>query len=64
MQAGHESLRDIAFVVPGCTEPKTQSSLWNSSIEVVIIRYKAITSIDAVLCNLNCFFEEPDIFSD
>ncbi len=64
MQAGHESLWDIASVVPGRTIPNTQSSLWNRSIEVVIIRYTASTTVDAVLCNLNCFFEELDIFYD
>jgi hypothetical protein len=64
MQAGHGLLQDIASVVLGCTIPNTQSSLWNKSIEVVIIRYTASMAADAVLCNLNRFFEELDIFYD
>lgn len=64
MQAGHGSSQDIASVVHGRIVLKIQPSLWNKSIEVVIIRYTASITIVAVLCNLNWFFEEPGILSD
>jgi len=64
MQAGHGLSQDIASVVPGCIAPNIQFSLWNISIEVNTTRYKASIAADAVLCNLNRFFEELDIFSD
>jgi hypothetical protein len=60
VQAGHGSLWDITYV--GCKEPYVQASLWNRSTEVAIIRYTASITVDAVLCNLNSFFEKPCIF--
>ena len=62
VQAGHESLRDITSV--GCTEPNVQASLWNRSTEVAVVRYMANMTADAVLSDLNCFFEGLDILPD
>ena len=60
VQAGHGSLWDITSV--GCTEPNVRASLWKRSTEVAIIRYAASMAVDAVLCNLNRFFEKSSIF--
>ena len=62
LQARQESLWDITSV--GCTTPNIQASLWNRSTDVVTSRYTASMTADAVLCSLNCFFEELDMFSD